>query len=82
MRFDIEYCPLCGGQPCGIVEIVRVVAPLIQDDRGEWDYAGDQESAVDWESSETFVNADGHVTIECGDCGARWDTNFTDDGEG
>jgi hypothetical protein len=69
MRFNPDRCPACGRAPRGIIEAVEVVASLILDETGAFDYDGN--SDVQWNGQAPIVE-DGKVTLICSECGEQW----------
>lgn len=74
MKFEIDKCPYCDGDPTGILETLKGWALLNdrEDDTEEFEYAG--ETSIDWDSQETDEDNDGNVTLWCRPCATTWVT--------
>ena len=63
MKYTVSNCPTCGGLPVAEVNRVPVLAGLIENDDGGFDYSGN--SKVDWNAQEAWLDEDGLTVVHC-----------------
>ena len=66
---DTDVCPTCGGVP-GTIERVRGKSELtIENGRGDWESGS---TDMDWNDSQTLLDYQGNIVLECMECGVEW----------
>jgi hypothetical protein len=68
MKYSVSKCPTCGGTPVAELNRVPVLAGLIENDDGGFDYSGN--GKVDWNTQEVWPDVSGLTALQC--AGLHW----------
>ena len=63
MKYAVSKCPTCGGPPVAEVNTVPVLAGLVENEDGGFDYSGN--SKVDWNAQQAWLDEDGFMVVHC-----------------
>ena len=77
MKYKMSRCPTCGGLPVAELNTVPVVAGLVENEDGGFDYSGNSE--VDWNAQEAWLDENGLTVVHCAERHS-WETEVESEG--
>ena len=63
MKYTVNRCPACGGPPVAELNTVPVLAGLVENEDGGFDYSGN--SKVGWNAQQAWLDGDGFTVVHC-----------------
>ena len=72
MKYTVNRCPACGGPPVAELNTVPVLAGLVENEDGGFDYSGN--SKVDWNAQQAWLDGDGFTVVRCAEHHS-WETD-------
>lgn len=73
MKYTVSRCPTCGGLPVAELNAVPILAGLIENDEGGFDYSGN--SRVDWNAQVPWLDEEGLAVLHCAERHS-WETKI------
>lgn len=71
MKYTASKCPTCGDPPVAELNTVPVLAGLVENEDGGFDYSG--KSKIDWNAQEAWLDGDGFTVVHCAELHS-WET--------